>query len=59
MRTYCIAQGALLHACGDKEAAYVYTLLIHFAAQQKLTPHCKTTKRQLRKEEEEKEPKLQ
>ena len=49
MRTYCIAQRALLHACSDKEAAYVYTLLIHFAVQQKLTPHCKTTKCQFKK----------
>ena len=49
MRTYWIAQGALLHACVDKEAVYAHILLIHSAVQQKLTPPSKTTKCQLKK----------
>ena len=44
MGTYCIAQGTLLNACGDKEAGYVDILLTHFAIQQKLTTHCKAIK---------------
>ena len=49
MRTYYIAQGALLSALwwlklgrkSKREGMYVY--LFHFAVQQKLTQHCKVT----------------
>ena len=60
MRTDCIAQGTLLNALWwpkgeenpQKEGICVYTSLIHFAVQQKVTQHCKAAILQFKKEEE-------
>ena len=49
MRTHCGAQGALLNAPWgpewevQREGMHEHGELIHFAAQQKLTQHCKAT----------------
>ena len=51
MRTHCTSQGTLFNALllprwegdTDQEEVYVYTQLIHCAAQQKQTQHCKAT----------------
>ena len=58
MRTYCRAQGTLLNALwlpkwegNPRKRVYIfiYMRLIHFAVQQKLTQHGKTTIFQLKK----------
>ena len=57
MRIYCIAQGTLFSALwwpkweGNPKRGYVYVhgYLVHFAVQQKLTQHGKTTIFQLKK----------
>ena len=58
----CIAGSSAPQLCDDpdgwdeaaaervkREGLHVYTELIHFVVQQKLTPHCKTTLPQLKK----------